>query len=185
MFNFFGNHSAKQNDPFCGKLADYGKTFDDFKESDVAIKIWLPEPAEEKLRELCGYFAVSRPAFLRSIYFVYLYGRYDFEQMRSKSLGLFCASDADVMFSRLQVPVTHRSGTSTTPELGKNAEDFKLWLPSKMKVDLQRLANRAETPLSQFLREVLVSALFGHGYLAERTALTRSAGTEADIDSKE
>src|SRR3990167_8487511 len=99
MFNVFRNHSAKTYDPFCENLADYGKTFDDFKENDVAIKIWLPEPAEEMLRELCGYFAVSRPILLRSIYFVYLYGRYDFEQMRSKSLGLFCASDADVKYS--------------------------------------------------------------------------------------
>lgn len=168
MFGFFKKRpTIREDDPFREPLTDDGKTYEEFKESDVAIKIWLPEPLEEKLQEFCKYFSESRPQLLRSIYFVHLYGRYDYEQMRRKSLGIFFR-ESHIRYSRPAAAVTHRSGPNTTPELGKNNQDMKLWIPSKMRDDLQHLANQAQTPLSQFLREVLVSTMFGHAYPLKR-----------------
>ena len=168
MFNFFRKQPLASDYPFRTALLDSVKTFAEFSKNDVALKIWLPEPAEQRLKELCDYFSESRARLLRSVYFVYLYGRYDFEQMRQKSLGLFSRTE-EVRFSR---SVTHRSGPATTPELGKNNEDVKLWMPAKMGEDLQGVADKMQIPLSQLLREVLVSTLFWHSYLPERAQAT-------------
>lgn len=169
MSNFFGKNLIATDDPFRIPLPDTGRTFDEFINNDAAIKIWLPEPVEQRLEELSNYFSESRTRLLRSIYFVYLYGRYDYEQMRQKSLGFFHIDTCEVpLFSRHAEPITHRSGPATTPQLGKNNADIKLFLPKKMRDDLQQIANKVQTPLSQLLREVLVSTLFGHSYLPAR-----------------
>jgi hypothetical protein len=189
MFNFFKRNPVKEDDPFRKKLTDNGKTYDEYADNDVAIKIWIPEPIEETLRELCEHFEESRARLLRCILFVYLYGRYDFEQMRSKSLGLFCESyirySLKMTDSDEKNPITHRSGSNTTPELGKNAHDIKLWIPLKMRDDLQELANRAEKPVSQFFREILVATLLGHRFLGDQKSLAYSAGTDVGVDKEE
>ena len=48
---------------------------------------------------------------------------------------------------------------------------LKLFLHEKMKADLQELADKAELPLSQFVREILVSHFLGHTVWPERNAL--------------
>jgi hypothetical protein len=54
-----------------------------------------------------------------------------------------------------------------TPELGKNTEDVKVWVPSQIKSDLQKLADESGYTLSHLIREVLISTLFGHTYLPQ------------------
>lgn len=174
MFNFFRKQPIHAEDPFRVKLPDSRKSFEEFSRNDVAIKIWLPEPVDTRLTELCDYFSESRPRLLRSVYFVYLYGRYEFEQMRIKSLGLFSSMGEPLFSQAPSQSVTHRSGPATTPELGKNDRDVKLWLPSKLRDDLQQIADKTKTPLSQLLREVLASTLFGHSYLPDRMQESRS-----------
>jgi hypothetical protein len=57
------------------------------------------------------------------------------------------------------------------PGLGKNIVPLKLFLHEKMKADLQALADKAGIPLSQFVREILVSHFLGHAVWPERNAL--------------
>ena len=187
MFNFFRKKPIATADPFRRKLPEDGRSFAEFAENEVAIKIWLPEPVDKRLHDFCDYFCESRAKLLRSIYFVYLYGRYDFERMRQESLGLFARSEEARFCKKFGESVTHRSGAATTPELGKNNVDVKLWMPTKMNADLQRIADNAQIPLSQVLREVLISALFGHSYLADRaqwdfvaTSLNEQSGLQID-----
>lgn len=66
------------------------------------------------------------------------------------------------------------------PELGKNIAPIKVWIPARMKADLQLLADHAEIPLSQFVREIVISRLLGHGTLPARPLLTRAEPTAAD-----
>lgn len=66
------------------------------------------------------------------------------------------------------------------PELGKNIAPIKVWIPARMKADLQLLADHAEIPLSQFVREIVMSRLLGHGALPARPLLTRAEPTAAD-----
>jgi hypothetical protein len=44
----------------------------------------------------------------------------------------------------------------------KSIADFKVWLPAKMKADIQVLAQKAGKKPSQYVREVIVTHLFGH-----------------------
>ena len=60
--------------------------------------------------------------------------------------------------------------------------DVKLWMPTKMNADLQRIADNAQIPLSQVLREILISALFGHGYLADRAQWDFSGRGKSSAD---
>lgn len=56
----------------------------------------------------------------------------------------------------------------TVPGLGKNIIPVKLFLPNKIKSDLQKLADKAGIPLSTFVREILISHLLGHTLWQER-----------------
>ena len=51
---------------------------------------------------------------------------------------------------------------------------LKLFLHEKIKADLQELADKSGLPLSQFVREVLVSHFLGHTLWSERNVLLTS-----------
>jgi hypothetical protein len=53
-----------------------------------------------------------------------------------------------------------KHAVSTTPP--KNIADAKVWVPVVMKSDLQRLSDRSGKKLLVYVREVLVTHLFGH-----------------------
>ena len=75
------------------------------------------------------------------------------------------------MFSRARV-------VDFIPGLGKNIVPLKLFLHEKMKADLQVLADKAGLPLSQFVREILVSHFLGHTVWPERNTLWMSEQEE-------
>jgi len=56
-------------------------------------------------------------------------------------------------------------------DLGKNIEDLKVWIPKRMKEDIQALADKASLTLSEMIREIIISTLFGHTYLTARNEL--------------
>ena len=53
-------------------------------------------------------------------------------------------------------------------DLGKNDHDIKTWIPSQMYADLKQAADNKSIPLSVFVREVIITYLFGHQALPER-----------------
>ncbi|MES2683538.1 MAG: hypothetical protein V4650_08470 [Pseudomonadota bacterium] len=162
MFNFFRRKPIAENDPFRRMLPNDGLAFDEFKGDDVAVKFWLPEPLDQRIKQLSEYFGVTRPKFLRVTFFIHLYGRYRLEQMRQQvNSGLFFESP--IMQARGGGTESDTPpATARPPGLGKNDQDVKLWLPLKMSKDLQALADAAELPLSVFLRNVLVTQIYGH-----------------------
>jgi len=139
---------------------------------DVAIKFWLPYLMGSVLDELCLSFSTSRSHLIRQTLFAYLYGRYDLN-------GLLERHDQHYMLSGM--PVFQRIPLSTATDavkepnimqdLGKNTEDLKVWIPLKMKEDIQVLADKASISLSAMIREIIISTLFGHTYLSARKAL--------------
>ena len=44
----------------------------------------------------------------------------------------------------------------------KSIADFKVWIPAKMKADIRALAQKAGKKPSLYVREVIVTHLFGH-----------------------
>jgi len=138
---------------------------------DTALKFWLPEAMEIALTEMCNYACTTRSDIIRQTLFTYLYGRYD----------LFGMVESGNTEFALKTPVLYsKSGTAKnkTSELGKNTEDVKVWIAKQMKDDLQTLADKHDLTLSHFIRETLISHLFGHIYLPEHSA------TDAKIPAK-
>lgn len=120
----------------------------------------MPEPLDEILRQLGDHGFASRSALIRDALFLYAYGQYVYAQMKAEEEGFFY--DNGVRYSCTR---------SRTPELGKNSINYKVWLPAKLREDMQSLADLAGMKLSHFVREVLISAFMGHLRLPERETL--------------
>ncbi|WP_323003869.1 hypothetical protein [Denitromonas sp.] len=45
---------------------------------------------------------------------------------------------------------------------------IKVWIPARMRSDLQALADHVGIKLSQYVREIVISRLLGHGTLPKR-----------------
>ncbi|MBF0471433.1 MAG: hypothetical protein HQL48_08665 [Gammaproteobacteria bacterium] len=153
---------------------------------DVALKFWLPEPAMAALRELADYYSMTMSRLLRQQLFIHIYGAYTYEWLCDQHPGLF---------RELEVPAFSRRGgidedaarkkritTYWVPELGKNIKAMKLWIPQRMKEDLTLLAEHLDLTASNYVREVVISRLLGHGTLPMRPKMMQyspSSETEA------
>ena len=140
---------------------------------DVAIKFWLPELFEEILNQQCDYADTTRSDLIRQNLFMYLYGRHDLWGLHEfKEQYNYYALHGHVMFSRSAAPATDEiKEPDLMQDLGKNTEDLKVWIPLKMKGDIQALADKASISLSEMIREIIISMLFGHTYLSTRKEL--------------
>lgn len=181
------------NVPF--PVTKYDGDFAEFESAKVPVKVWLPEPIDQILRELAGYFSLSRTELIKQTLFIYIYGRYRFEQMRLQKEGFFrpqtMLSRSRAMFSRSgdrtknplrklsekeleelkkQVEASGWDGDEPVAQasLGKNFLNYKVWIPTLLRDDAARLADHAGIKLSHFIREVLISTYMGHLRLPER-----------------
>jgi hypothetical protein len=187
--------TARERQPleFVQLLADMGD-LSDLKSHDVAVKFWLPTPVSEALNELRSLNGQSVSEFLRQFLAVHCYGAYAYHLMLMLHLhpDLFREFDYGVVFSNRRdlnrpagsmpssaVTTKVRVKTYFVPELGKNVAPMKIWMAKRMRNDLQRLADHAELKLSNYLREIVISRLFGHGTLPLRPAMLTAEPTEA------
>lgn len=144
--------------------------FSDLKVHDTALKFWLPEPATEAIMELCERNGESMSEALRQFFAQHCYGTYAFQIMNEAIPGLF-RDPVPVKFSRAKAAVSSgqkRIETYWVPELGKNVIPIKVWIPARIKTDLQGLADHVGIKLSQYVREIVISRLLGHGTLPKR-----------------
>lgn len=169
------------------QLMGSGLEYKPFATDDVSIKLWLPEKLIDKLDELAAYFQESRPNLIRFLLFVHVYGRYEFECMRSEHAGLFTPADIPAVLRRKESDKGDLESGEVAPTrrdvqlmLGKSDADFKLWLPSALKTELEELANRAGMKLSAYLRKILVEVLFGAKLMAEWQALLEQTDPTAE-----
>ena len=139
-------------------------------DAQAPMKVWLPEPVDAALKQLTDIGNQSRSEYIREMLFIYVYGRLAFEQMRQQMDGLF--------YSKTR-PLYSRTG-NRAPVLGKNSINYKVWLPVKLRDDLQALAAGAGITLSHFVREVLISAVLGHLTLPVRASVLHQARETPD-----
>ncbi len=164
--------------------------FRDLGNHDTALKFWLPEPAAEAIKELCERNGDSMSEALRQFFAQHCYGIYAFQFMNEANPGLF-RDPAPPMFSRARVelpPGKKRVDTYWVPELGKNVMPVKVWIPARMRSDLQALADHVGIKLSQYTREIVISRLLGHGTLPKRPEMIEAEplpSAEKWCDSKE
>jgi len=142
---------------------------------DVAIKFWLPDLVGIMLNQSCEFANTTRSDFIRQNLFIYLYGRYDLMGLLEQRKHYYRLDPPSrIMFSKSAAP---KSDTVSEPEpdimqdLGKNTEDLKVWIPVRMKEDIQKLAGKASISLSEMIREIIISTLCGHTYLSARKEL--------------
>jgi hypothetical protein len=168
-------------------IADMGD-FSDLAEHDAALKFWLPEPVDAALKELCARGGESMSEMLRRFLAQHCYGVYAVEVMREALPGLF--RDLDEMLAVLRFskspPNTPtgkaRVDTYWVPELGKNVAPIKVWVPSRLRSDLEVLAAHVDIKLSQYVREIVISRLLGHGTLPKRPQMLEAAPLSAAED---
>ncbi|MCX7066626.1 MAG: hypothetical protein NTW85_02855 [Methylococcales bacterium] len=160
--------------------------FSDLREHDVAFKIWLPEPVKHALDEISERSDLSVSVFLRQFLAIHCYGLYAFYQMIETTPNLF--KDIDLSGIRYSFAMEEppegkkRVDTYWVVELGKNVAPIKLWIPKRMKADLKTLAEHVGLTPSNYVREILVSRLLGHGMLPLRPAMFKPfSAPEADI----
>jgi len=154
---------------------------------DVAIKFWLPELMETVLNECCSFVNTTRSDLIRQSLFIYLYGRYDlFGLVEQKCNHYQLNPPSRVLYSKSLPPEEFETEAMDKPDLmqdlGKNIEDLKVWIPRKMRDDIQVLADQASLTLSEMVREILISMFFGHTYLPQRQGLAK---LQIEVDEEE
>ena len=95
-------------------------------------------------------------AYITEYFAVYIYGYHELHHMRESRTGLY-------------KPLLRRYNAQQVkaepePNLGKNIFALKIFVPRKLKQDLQQWADRAGAPLGHFARLLVCSHLFGREY---------------------
>ena len=145
----------------------------DLGENDVALKFWLPYPAMQGIKEVSDIYDRTISRLIRDFLLVHCYGMYAFEWMREQ--GVF-HKYVPALFSRRAEELPKgkvRVSTYFVPELGKNIAPIKLWVPSRLKKDLAILAEHVDLTVSNYVREIVVSRLLGHGTLPMRPKMMK------------
>lgn len=166
-----GDSVQQQRRPmkFAQLVEDMGD-FRDLMQHDTAMKFWLPEPASEAMEELAHLNGDSMSEALRQLFVAHCYGIYAYQVMIKAMPELFSDSKG-TLFSELaeKAPAgKKRVDTYWVPELGKNVVPIKVWIPARVRRDLQSLADHVGIKLSQYIREIIISRLLGHGTLPKR-----------------
>lgn len=155
-----------------------------FGSNDVSVKLWLPEKLVTAIDVLCDQHDASRPDVLRWIFFEHAFGRVEFAHLQRR----YDAWQEARARSRVVASVTRRSVEelpTLTPRqinaslLGKATEDLKLFLPSRLKRELQDLAKRSGQPLSDYLRGALARQLLGERFFQDWQEALAEANAEA------
>jgi hypothetical protein len=148
-----------------------------FGTNDACIKLWLPEKLTLGLEQLSASTGQSRPDVLRWVFFEHVYGRPAFETLKAWKKqrdeeerkrreeqqrlehGLQVSG---IKFSPARSSPAER--TVTAQLLGKSVEDFKLWIPSILKQELESLSLAEQLGLSDYLRKTLVRIVLGESF---------------------
>ncbi len=156
-----GEPSAKLN-----KLYEGDRGISDLADNKAVLRLWLPVPLKTAMDESMAEMEVTASKYLREFFVVYLYGAHELLRMKAEKTGLYyepppVPRSERVFFSRAP-------SVDCIPGLGKNIEATKIYIPQKIKADLESLANRAGVPLARYTRELLVSHFLGHTVWSER-----------------
>ena len=173
----FANRGARSVE---AKIADtpvsLPKDLSVFIKNDACIKLWLPEKLTIGLDQLSATKGMSRPDVLRWLFFDHVYGRPALEMLTSwkkvqdelervrkeaEDRRWSSQTDSGVKFSPCRSPSAREI---TIQMLGKSMDDFKLWLPSVLKVELEKLAKLEGFGLSDYLRKTLVRQVLGESF---------------------
>ena len=143
-------------------LTGTGRDYDELEDHDTPVKVHISEPIRIALNELGDYYNSNLSTVVRHILFVHLYGSYDLHARGERGNNDFMpyksrADDiGDVRYS-----ISPGATLPPPPDLGKNLDNIKIWLPAKMVGDIDALANDSGVTRSVYIREAVIRHLFG------------------------
>ena len=168
------NHDKYRRASSFEELVESIGDLSDLETHDASVKFWIPEPAADALKQIKKFRSESINETLLIFLLGHCYGFYLQQSLLSRHPGVYRDPDAllDIRFSHRKQPEGYREPKRKTvyyvPELGKNIFPIKLWIPQRLKDDLERLALHVNLTLSEYLREIVISRLFGHGMMPMR-----------------
>ena len=139
------------------------RNFDQLKECDVALKFWLPEYIERMIDRMCRFQDTSASDLIRQVLFIHLYGRYDlFGLIEQQDQTYNLKTKEKAMYSFRELSPEEEAAKDLELKKIKNIADVKVWVPVKMKDDIRLLAQKAGKKPSVYVRELIITHLFGH-----------------------
>lgn len=146
------------------KVSMTGKEYSDMQQCKVTLKVWLPESVETQLGELTSYLNTSLSDLVRQILFQHLYGRYDLIGLVERQK--FDPEKPDVPYSgarfSIAAPRTESSAPpKPPPPPPKKIAGVKVFIPERMRKDLDTLAGAKYQTISEYVRLVILNHLFG------------------------
>jgi hypothetical protein len=146
--------------------------FREFREHDAALKFWVPEVVAAGVLDMAKRNGVSAGEALRQFFVQHCYGVITYQLLLDFDKGIFKDFEGPV-FSNKTVDPGERPGKKRIdaywlPDLGKSTSPVKVWLPSRVKSDLQAMADHVGLSLSHYVREIVISRSVGHAKLPMR-----------------
>jgi len=137
----------------------------DYAERDTGLTLWLKPSLVQKIDQACAYLDISRSDFLRQMLFIHLYGRIDYLGLLQFRNQIAMNEQTDTGVVRSASP-TVDSGVKVVKKKDKgpeqNTASLKVWVPAKLKADLEELATTNKETISSYARTVISSHLLGH-----------------------
>lgn len=132
-----------------------GKDYSDMPQNNVTLKVWLPESVETQLGELTSYLNTSLSDLIRQILFQHLYGRYDLIGLVERQ-----KFDPEKPYEGVRFSVSSAAPSATQPT-PKKVAGVKVFIPERMRKDLDILAGAKYQTISEYVRLVILNHLFG------------------------
>jgi hypothetical protein len=149
--------------------------FDEFKHHDAPLKFWLPEVVASVVSDMAKRNGASASEALRQFFVQHCYGVVTYQLLLDYDSKLFKDDDGPVFSNKAKTsderPGKKRIDTYWLPDLGKSTTPIKVWLPTRVKSDLQAMADHVGISLSQYAREIVISRSVGHAKLPMREAM--------------
>jgi len=131
--------------------AGTGRDFEFLTGEPVPIKVWLPESVETLLETWATRLGLSKAGLVTQLLFAHLYGWCDLHAHYGDEAGW-------------AVPRPRHAASrspSYRPDLGKSIADVRAYVPSQMRDDLARLAERHGLKISAHARRVILDQFLG------------------------
>ncbi|MFZ2538221.1 MAG: hypothetical protein WAX04_04900 [Oscillospiraceae bacterium] len=170
MFWIFGRKNitkkeAKERAPL-SPLYEGDRGLLDLSKDDATLRVYVPTTIDLALKDMMQISDMFANEYLKHFFVTYLYGAHELERMRVNKTGIFYeppkVKASEVLDFSSDIRFSRSTRNESIEELGKNITQLKIFLPSKMKVDLQALADQANIKLSRFVREILIAHFLGH-----------------------
>ena len=153
-----GARASTPNPPITSAL-----NYAEFSDNHACIKIWLPEVLDQAINQLSVIHDESKSAVLCGLLFEHVYGRQALEGLiawkraeDAKEVRQPQAPYGERPFFQLRGP-----RSAEIDLFGKATIAIKLWLPQRLKDDLDTLARHEQLDRSHYIRKTLVRQLLG------------------------